>query len=229
MCGRFTLTATPEALNKLFPLFEGLDLQPQYNIAPSHNVLAVRLKPGSANAEAVRLRWGLIPSWADDAKIGYKLINARLETVREKPSFRAAFKHRRCLILADGFFEWQKTAKAKQPYHIRLRDGGPFAFAGLWEKWEREGNSIQSCTILTTDANATVREVHNRMPVIVEPKHYQDWLTAPGDSKASMVNYLGPYAPDALIAIAVNPVVNNPRANGPECLVPAEPEAQARK
>jgi putative SOS response-associated peptidase YedK len=220
MCGRFTLTATPEALNKLFPLFEGLDLQPQYNIAPSQNVLAIRMKHGTAEAEAVRLHWGLIPSWADDANIGYKLINARLETARDKPSFRAAFKQRHCLILADGFYEWQKIGKAKQPYHIRLRDGSPFALAGLWEKWEREGKSIESCTILTTDANATVREVHNRMPVIVDPKHFRDWLTAPADGKSAGFDYLGPYPPEALTAVAVNPVVNNPRANGPQCLEP---------
>jgi putative SOS response-associated peptidase YedK len=183
MCGRFTLTATPETLNKLFPLFDGLDLQPQFNIAPSQNILAVRLKPGTADPEAVRLHWGLVPSWADDAKIGYKLINARLETAPEKPSFRSAFKHRHCLILADGFYEWKKTGNAKRPYHIRLRDGGPFAFAGLWEKWDREGKSIESCTILTTDADAAIRQLHDRMPVIVDTTHYRDWLTTSGGSE----------------------------------------------
>jgi putative SOS response-associated peptidase YedK len=222
MCGRFTLTATPQELNKLFPLFDGLDLQPQFNIAPSQNVLAVRLKPGTAEPVAVQLHWGLIPSWATDAKIGYKLINARLETARDKPSFRAAFKHRHCLILADCFYEWKKAGKAKQPYHVRLRAGRPFAFAGLWEKWERESKPVESCTILTTDANPTMRQLHDRMPVIVAPEHYLDWLkTANGDSPPQF-DFLGPYPEDALTAIAVNPAVNNPRVQGPQCLEPVE-------
>src|SRR5438552_18733441 len=158
MCGRFTLTATPEALNQLFPtLFDDLEVQPNYNVAPSHNVLAVRQRPGSDELEAVRLRWGLVPSWAEDHKIGYKLINARAETVRTKPAFRSAFKHRHCLVLADGFFEWQKSGKKKQPYHLRLRDGKPFAFAGLWETWHDGDKPVESCTILTTEANSLVR------------------------------------------------------------------------
>jgi putative SOS response-associated peptidase YedK len=145
MCGRFTLTATPEALVKLFPsLFgEGLELAPSYNVAPSQNVLAVLLHPGTKEPEAVQLKWGLVPSWADDLKIGYRMINARLDSAPTKPAFRSAFKHRHCLILADGFYEWQKTGgKIKQPYHIRPRDGGPFAFAGLWETWHREGEPV---------------------------------------------------------------------------------------
>jgi putative SOS response-associated peptidase YedK len=224
MCGRFTLTSTPQALNQLFPLFDGLDLPPQYNIAPSQDVLAVRLKRGSSDLEAVRLHWGLIPSWADDPKIGYKLINARAETARSKPSFRAAFKHRHCLILADGFYEWKKVGKAKQPYHIRLRDGRPFAFAGLWEKWEREGKGIESCTILTTDANPALRHLHERMPVIVDSKHHRHWLTPPATNEAGGIDYLGPYPAEELTAVAVNPVVNSPRYSGPQCLEPVAGE-----
>jgi hypothetical protein len=130
MCGRFTLKATPEALKQLFSsLFDGLELQPQFNVAPSQQTLAVRLRPGTTDLEAVRLRWGLIPSWAKDPKIGYRLINARLDTVREKPSFRSAYKHRHCLILADGFYEWKKIGAKKTPYHIHLKNGQPFGFA----------------------------------------------------------------------------------------------------
>jgi putative SOS response-associated peptidase YedK len=226
MCGRFTLTATPEALNKLFPLFEGLDLQPQYNIAPSQNVLAVRLKPGSADPEAVWLRWGLIPSWADDQKIGYKLINARAETAREKPSFRGAFKSRHCLVLADGFYEWKKVGKAKQPYHIRLRDGSPFAFAGLWEHWAQGEKPIESCTILTTDANEALRQIHDRMPVILAADSYRHWLSNSDTGEANAFPYLAPYPPDTMTAVAVNPIVNSPRNNGQECLEPVGPAAK---
>jgi putative SOS response-associated peptidase YedK len=183
MCGRFTLTATPEALNQLFPsLFDGLDLKPNYNVAPTQTVLAVR-QSADSGPEPRWLRWGLVPSWATDPKIGSKLINARADTVATKPSFRAAFKKRRCLILADGFFEWKKTGtKTKQPYHLHLTDRRPFCFAGLWEDWDRDGLRIESCTLITTDANKTVQEVHNRMPVIIAPEDYGTWLGAGADS-----------------------------------------------
>jgi putative SOS response-associated peptidase YedK len=224
MCGRFTLTATPEALNQLFPLFDNIDLEPQYNIAPSQNVLAVRVQPGGEQLEAVRLRWGLVPSWADDPKVGYRLINARVETARDKPAFRAAFKQRHCLVLADGFYEWQATkTKQKQPYHLRLRDGRPFAFAGLWENWQGNGQTLQSCTILTTDANAAVRPVHNRMPVILDPARYRHWLSATGG--AEDYDYLGPYPAEEMMAVAVSTHVNSPKNNDPACLTPKEPPA----
>jgi putative SOS response-associated peptidase YedK len=213
-------------------LFEGLDLEPRYNIAPSQDVLAVRLKPGKTEPEAVNLHWGLIPSWADDPKIGYKLINARVETARDKPSFRSAFKNRHCLVLADGFYEWKKpkeastgrksSGAAKQPYHIHLRDGRPFAFAGLWEHWEREGQKIESCTILTTDANDALGPLHDRMPVILQREHLMDWLnTAGAGAKACDYSYLGPFPSELLEVVAVSPLVNSPRNNGPECLKPA--------
>jgi len=219
MCGRFTLTATPEALNQLFPLFDNIELEPQYNIAPTNNVLAVRLKLGTDQPEAVRLRWGLIPSWADDIKIGYKLINARAETARTKPSFRSAFKHRHCLVLADGFYEWKKAGKTKQPFHIRLRDGRPFAFAGLWETWDHDGQAIESCTILTTESNEAVRPLHERMPVILEPKNLQKWLVA-NDDQQTADSCLTAIPAERLAVVAVNPVVNNVKNKGPECLTP---------
>jgi putative SOS response-associated peptidase YedK len=131
------------------------------------------MRPGTTELEAVCLRWGLIPSWAKDPKIGYRLINARLDTVRAKPSFRSAYKHRHCLIVADGFYEWKKTGTTKTPHHIRLKNGQPFGFAGLWETWRHDDQTVESCTIITTEANEVAKQVHDRMPVIVSPEHYQ--------------------------------------------------------
>src|SRR5438067_1776144 len=156
MCGRFTLQTPIPILNQLFDLADGPALQPRYNIAPTQTVAAVRAGAGHQK-ELVLLRWGLIPSWADDPKIGNRLINARAETAAEKPSFRSAFRHRRCLVLADGFYEWQQIGGKKQPYLFRLRDGAPFAFAGLWEHWEKGGRALDSCTVLTTGANDLVK------------------------------------------------------------------------
>jgi putative SOS response-associated peptidase YedK len=221
MCGRFTLTASTEALSQLFPLFANIELAPRYNIAPTQNVLAVRLKPDSHELEAVRFRWGLIPSWAKDTKIGATLINARAETIAEKPSFRTAFKHRHCLILADGFYEWKKLdAKTKQPYHIHLKDRRPFAFAGLWERWSKGEEPIESCTILTTEANQLLRPLHERMPVILEPRNHEHWLRSPGVSDPSAFPYLTALPDDKVEMTAVNPVVNNARNDVPECLEP---------
>jgi putative SOS response-associated peptidase YedK len=219
MCGRFTLTATPEALHQLFPLFEGIDWSPQYNIAPSQNVLAVRLS-AQGKPEGVRLRWGLIPSWADDSKIGYRMINARVETVRDKPAFRSAFKHRHCLVLADGFLEWQQQTGHKQPYHIRRRDGQPFAFAGLWEHWHKDEETIESCTILTVPANATVRPVHDRMPLILDRGDFDHWLDAATFQSAKVLDVLQLCPAEVLTAVAVSSRVNSPRHNDAACLEP---------
>jgi putative SOS response-associated peptidase YedK len=221
MCGRFTLSATPQALDHLFPsLFDEIEVPPQYNVAPTQNVLAVRLRPGSDKLEAVRLRWGLIPAWADDPKIGYRLINARCETAKDKPAFRGAFKSRHCLVLADGFYEWQKRGKEKQPYHLRLRDGQPFAFAGLWECWQHDGNAQETCTILTTDANEVARLVHDRMPVMLAPENFKAWLDVSGGTDGASA-LLRPYPPEEMIAVPVSTHVNNPRHNDSACLTPA--------
>src|SRR5262249_35048590 len=150
----------------------------RYNVAPTQTVLAVRQLPQAARPEFVQLRWGLIPSWADDPKIGYSLINARSETAASKPAFRGPFRESRCLIVADGFYEWQKLqgSKQKQPYHITLKDGNPFAFAGLYAHWAKGEKPIDSCTILTTDANEMMRPLHDRMPVILDPGSFDKWL-----------------------------------------------------
>src|SRR5262249_23577950 len=177
MCGRFTRTAaSKETLADLFQLSDPPGLLPLFNIAPTQPVAAVRVVPGGHEREMVALRWGLIPSWANDPKIGYKMINARAETAATKPSFRSAFRSRRCLLVADGYYEWQKQAGAKQPFYIRLKGGKLFAFAGLWERWApTDGEAIESCTILTTAANELTKPIHDRMPVIVDPRDYGQW------------------------------------------------------
>jgi putative SOS response-associated peptidase YedK len=186
MCGRFTLSATAQRLQEFFPLFEIPNLQPRFNVAPTQQVLAVR-QLDDAKPRCAWLRWGLIPSWAKDKKLSAGLINARADTVASKPAFRAAFKRRRCLILADGFYEWAQGEKKapKQPCHFRLKGGEPLAFAGLWEHWAGAEPPIESCTIITTDANDLVRPIHHRMPVILAPKDFARWLDpAPGDPGA---------------------------------------------
>ncbi len=177
MCGRFTLTDPDQDLAVQFNLPDIPDMQPRYNIAPTQPVAAVRVSPASMVREMALLHWGLIPFWAKDRKIGNRMINARSETVAEKPAFRAAFKRRRCLVAADGFYEWQKQDGGKQPYYIRRHDGRPFAIAGLWESWKSEDEAvIESCTLLTTTPNELIRPLHNRMPVILHPKDYDLWL-----------------------------------------------------
>jgi putative SOS response-associated peptidase YedK len=162
------------------------------------------------------LRWGLIPSWASGARIAYQCINARSETAASKPAFRSAFKHRRCLIPASGFFEWEKKGKAKQPYLFSLRGGGPFAFAGLWECWSGpHGDGRETCTILTTEANDLVRPFHQRMPVILPAEYHADRLNASAAAPEWLQTVLRPYPADAMQATAVNPFVNNARHEGP--------------
>jgi putative SOS response-associated peptidase YedK len=165
-------TAHRQALTKLFPRFDPPDLFPNYNVAPTQAVLAVRVPHGQDQPAPALLKWGLVPGWADDPSIGNRMINACSETAAEKPSFRSAFRKRRCLVLADGFYEWGKVGGKKQPYLFRLREGEPFAFAGLWEHWEKGGEVIDSCAILTTDPNGLVKPLHDRMPVIPAPADF---------------------------------------------------------
>jgi len=176
MCGRFTLRAPASVVAEQFALFDVEPFTPRFNIAPSQSVAVVRITPAAAEAtrELAWLRWGLVPSWADDPAIGNRLINARAETAHQKPAFRAAFRRRRCLVPADGFYERRRTGSGKQPYFFRLRDDRPFAFAGLWESWEGVDNSaVESCTLLTTEPNELMRPIHNRMPVILPAASYE--------------------------------------------------------
>src|SRR5262249_5953465 len=161
----FSLTSPRQALRELFPLFDLPDLPPRYNVAPTQAVLAVRVPAETCESEAVVLRWGLVPRWAGSLAGGNRIINARAATVADKPPLRDAFKRRRCRVLADGFFEWQKVGRHRQPHYFRLGDARPFAFAGLWDHWGRDGEAVESCTIFTTEANELVKPVHARMPV----------------------------------------------------------------
>ena len=241
MCGRYSLTTPVEGLRQLFEFPERPNLKPRYNIAPTQEVAAVRAAPpagahggasdgpagageGVAKRHLALLRWGLIPSWAKDPAIGARLINARAETLAEKPAFRAAFRQRRCLIPADGFYEWQKRAAGpKQPYHIARRDGAPFAFAGLWERWRdpAEGRDVESCTIVTRDANAVLRPIHTRMPVILAAESYDLWLdpeAAPGRLQALLAAEPGV----DLVATAISTRVNKVANDDPEVLLPLD-------
>ena len=219
MCGRYTLQAAPALVADHFHFEELAEAKPRYNIAPSQLVACVRLMPGSARREGAMLRWGLIPSWAKDPAIGMKLINARAETVAEKPSFRNLFRHRRCLVPADGFFEWKKEGRDKQPYHIRLKDARLFAFAGLWDRWVRvDGQVIESCALLTTAPNALMASLHDRMPVILGPTAYDEWLDPHQQDVARLARLLQAYPVEEMVANPVSRLVNNPRFDDPRCV-----------
>jgi putative SOS response-associated peptidase YedK len=214
MCGRFTLRTK---LNILLQQFHAelrddeLELRPRYNIPPTTDVLVITAADGKRWAQT--MRWGLLPSWTKDPKKAPLLNNARAETVADKPSFRSAFKSRRCLIPADGFYEWKTEGKLKQPYLFRRVDEKPLAFAGLWEKW----NDIESCTIITTEANAVTEPIHDRMPVILAPNDYSEWLDPTAKEPCKL---LTPCPPDELTTYGVNAIVNNARNEVPGCIKP---------
>ena len=219
MCGRYTLTVPVEILAEEFGVTGPLpEVPPSYNIAPTQEVAAVLADDGERRLEM--LRWGLIPSWADDPGIGSRMINARSETVPEKPSFRRAFRERRCLILADGFYEWKRTDDGKQPYYVRMENGRPFAFAGLWESWRGGREEIRSCTILTTEANDRVSNIHHRMPVILAPEDHGLWLDPDVWEADPLLPLLAPYPDDALEAYPVSRFVNRPTNDAPRCIEP---------
>ncbi len=222
MCGRFTLRASTSALAEQFGALAVDIFAPRFNIAPSQPVLVVRLRPDTSlpQKELTSVRWGLIPSWAQDPAIGNRTINARSETVADKPAFRAAFRRRRCLVPADGFFEWRR-GKTKQPFFIEMADQRPFAMAGLWESWEGPDHSlIESCTILTTVPNALMEPIHDRMPVILSPECYDQWLDASLSGPESVKHLLVPFDAKAMKACPVSTYVNRPTNEGPECIAP---------
>ncbi len=224
MCGRFALISDTEQLVAQFGIAPDSVAQmppavPRYNIAPTQPVTAVRLDD-QGQRELTFFRWGLIPSWSKDPSIGSRMINARAETVAEKPSFRTAFKRRRCIIPADGFYEWQKRDNGKQPMYIHATDERPFALAGLWEMWsDPDGSMLQTCTILTTQPNEMMAQIHNRMPVILEPEDYDMWLD-PGDNPEQALHLLRPYPAAKMDAYPVSTTVNSPRNDTPECIEP---------
>ena len=206
-----------------FSLFEVPSLRPRFNIAPTQPAPVVRMasQPARPQRQFVLLHWGLVPSWADDPAIGNRLINARAETAADKPSFRAALRRRRCLVVADGFYEWQESGKRRQPIFIHMRDDRPFAFAGLWESWEGAAHSaLESCTILTTEANDLVRPIHDRMPVIVATKDYGRWLDPAVEKPELVAPLLRPYASESMEAYAVGTRVNSPARDEAACIEP---------
>ncbi len=223
MCGRFTLTVDPADLQETFadfifpPLFT-----PRYNIAPSQPVLAI---PNDGTKRADFFQWGLVPSWAKDPAIAAKLINARAETAAEKPSFRGSFKRKRCLIPADGFYEWKKDeeTKAKTPYFIYMKDRKPFAFAGLWDEWHSpDGSLLRTCAILTVSPNELMAALHNRMPLILEARHYADWLNSNSLTATDLSALIQPFPSDKMSAHPVSKLVNSPFNDKPECILPLE-------
>ena len=219
MCGRFSLTADLGELARRFE-FDGnlLDLEPNYNVAPTQNVLTVI---GGENRRGGFMRWGLIPHWAKTASIGSRMINARAETVAQRPAFRDAFRRRRCLVLADGFYEWQRAGSVKKPMRIVMESGEPFAFAGLWAMWrDSEGNRIPSCTIITTEANDLLRPIHNRMPVILPREMEEFWLDRDVQDVAVLENALTAYPSELMQTYQVSTLVNSARNSGPQVVEP---------
>ena len=222
MCGRFTLTISPEELQAAFPDFSiPGDIPPSYNIAPSQPIPVI---PNDGENVLDFFLWGLIPSWTKPDKVGkYSLINARSETAAEKPSFKNSFRRRRCLILADGFYEWSKPVSGgtKTPYYFTLKNHRPFAFAGLWDIWiSPDGDSLKSACILTTSPNQTVKAVHDRMPVILNPADYPIWLDPQEDKLDQFQSLLKPYPDELMDSYPVSTYVNSPKNNSPQCIQP---------
>ena len=220
MCGRFTRKENMQHLAELLGLPIPPPLAPRYNIAPSQLVACVRCNRETGHYEFVELQWGLVPSWAQDPSIGHKLINARGETVAEKPSFRKAFKHQRCLVFADGFYEWKREGKSKQPYYIRFKDHRLFAFAGLWERWEKQQPALESCSLITTGPNTLMAPIHQRMPVILPERSYASWLSPGLNNAVYLSGLLEPYEADEMEAYPVSTMVNNPRNDSEDCVKP---------
>ena len=212
MCGRFALRSPAKTIAAAFQVEEVPAVEARYNIAPTQKILAVR--QGADGREAEWLKWGLIPSWAKDADSAARLINARSETVAEKPSFREAFKRRRCIIPADGFYEWQRAGGRKLPFFFQMKDERPFGFAGLWERWQGEGPVVESCAILTTAANEVLRPVHDRMPVILHPDDYELWMGVDERKLDLIEELLRPYPAGEMRAHRVGEEVNDARRQG---------------
>jgi putative SOS response-associated peptidase YedK len=218
MCGRLTRRSPPRVVAEAFGLPEVPELFPRFNVAPGEAVAVVRKMPQAEVRELVLLRWGLIPPWAGDPSIGDRLANAHSETAATKPSFSRAFRSRRCLVVADGFYEWQKVNGRKQPYFVGLQSDRPFGLAGLWERWDKGGEPVESCTILTTDANELMQPIHERMPVILPPDQYGLWLDPRCQDAGKLAKLLRPFPSTGMMAYPVSTLVNNPRNDVPQCV-----------
>lgn len=217
MCGRYDRhTDAAELAQRFGASWHGPTLSPSYNVAPTQEVPAIRERQGSR--EAVPMRWGLIPPWAKDKSIGNRLINARAEGIADKPAYRAAFRRQRCLLPADGFYEWKQQDGRRQPYYLRRRDGQPLAFAGLWARWQGDDETIESCTIITTQPNALVSRIHSRMPVVLMGEAQATWLES--DNPLLLERLLQPLPADVLTAYPVSRAVNSPAHEGPDLITP---------
>ncbi len=215
MCGRFEIHSTLEIIAKVFGIDSiTFDYEPSYNVAPSQDILLV---VNDGKRRLIKSRWGFVPSWSKELSAGYKMINARAESVADKPSFQQAFQNQRCLVVADGFYEWKKEGTKKRPFYIRLKNGQPFGFVGLYNIWKTpEGEQIYTSTIITTDANEIVQPLHDRMPVIAEPDQYDLWLDPRIHDKTLLRNVLKPFLSEGLEVYEVTPKVNSPKNNSPE-------------
>ena len=220
MCGRFAFYSPHEAVARLFGVAGAPEIEPRWNIAPTQFIATVREAGGPR--EVAMLYWGLVPSWAKEKAIGARMINARGETLTEKPSFRSAFRRRRCLVLADGYYEWQRSGAVKQPYFIAFEGGQPFGMAGLWERWRdpASGEPLESCCIVTTSPAPSVAHVHDRMPVIVPPDAYAEWLDPRNDATEDLARLLVPSAAPGLGARPVSRRVNDARNQGADLVLP---------
>ena len=218
MCGRMTITEPERIVEKFRPdVNKSTSDRPRYNVAPSQKLPAMII--GEGQRILGDLQWGLVPSWAKDPAIGNRMINARAETVAEKPAFRSAFKKRRCLIGADGFYEWQRTSGGKQPYYIRVDKGDPFAFAGLYEIWKQEdGSKLSTCTIITTTPNETMKSIHHRMPVILDEASWAQWLDPENDTTDSLQKMLRPFDAGRMNAYKISTYVNSPAHDDEKCI-----------
>lgn len=219
MCGRYNLITDAQALVDFFEVHNSLAITPRYNIAPSQEVPVVR--SDTVGRELALLRWGLIPHWAKDEKIGYKMINARAETVADKPSFRHSFRRQRCLIPATGFYEWKQIKGVKQPYNIRIGKGALFAFAGLWAFWKSAGGQgVESCAIIVTEANEAISPIHDRMPVILSPADYKRWLDPTITDPERLEPLLRPCPAGWMNSYPVSRKVGSPKNDSPDCVTP---------
>jgi len=218
MCGRLTLRNPGEAVAAVFSLHEIPDLLPRFNIAPGQAVAVVRQRPGTVERELAFLRWGLIPASANDPSIGDRLVNARSESAAIKLSFSQAFRSRRCLVVADGFYEWQRTDGRKQPYFVGFKKDRPFGIAALWDRWEKGNKPVESCTILTTDANSLIKPIPDRMPVILSSDQYDAWLDAGCQDSEKLTKLLRPYPAKDMLAYRVGTLVNDPQHEVVQCI-----------
>ncbi len=226
MCGRFVTTFDSEMIQRLFDLPDAPEMPTRFNVAPTQPIYAVRADE-RGDRESAYLRWGLIPSWAKDTSKTTGMINARSETVHEKPSFKAAFKRRRCIVPITGFYEWQKTPSGKQPHFIHAVDDEPLGVAGIWEAWTQgEEVYMETCALLTTDANETVAPVHHRMPVILDPDIWDIWLDPAMERPSDVIPFLVPCAPAKLEAYPVSRYVNSPRNDDAKCIQPDGGDAE---